>query len=100
MGMIGAACGPGFIIGPALGGIVAGNELATADLQAPGLIAAGLSFAAFLGVVLFLPESLPTAVRARQSRSRIAVLQSGLGRPMLARRVAGCCLGILALSGL
>src|SRR5436853_206539 len=49
MGMIGAAFGLGFIIGPALGGIVAGNELATADMQAPGLIAAGLSFAAFLG---------------------------------------------------
>ena len=100
MGMIGAAFGLGFIIGPALGGIVAGNELATADLQAPGLIAAGLSFAAFLGVVLFLPESLPTAVRARQSRSRIAVLQSVLRRPMLARLVAVFFLVILAFAGM
>ena len=100
MGMIGAAFGLGFIIGPALGGIVAGNELATADLQAPGLIAAGLSFAAFLGVVLFLPESLPTAVRARQSRSRIAVLQSVLRRPMLARLFAVFFLVILAFAGM
>src|SRR6185312_3530986 len=43
MGMIGAAFGFGFIIGPALGGVVAGNDLATADLRTPGLIAAGLS---------------------------------------------------------
>src|SRR5437660_9304426 len=100
MGMIGAAFGLGFIIGPALGGIVAGNELATADLETPGLIAAGLSFAAFLGVVLFLPESLPTAVRARQSRSRIAVLQSVLQRPMLDRLVAVFFLVILAFAGM
>src|SRR5262249_58673914 len=64
MGMIGAAFGLGFIIGPALGGLVAGNDFATADLETPGLIAAGLSFAAFLGVVFLLPESLPPSVRA------------------------------------
>src|SRR5438876_7076929 len=58
MGMIGAAFGLGFIIGPALGGIVAGDDLATADLTTPGLIAAGLSAVAFFGVVLLLPESL------------------------------------------
>src|SRR5207248_5815764 len=73
---------------------------ATADLQAPGLIAAGLSFAAFLGVVLFLPESLPTAVGARQSRSRVAVLQSVLRRPMLARLFAVFFLVILAFAGM
>jgi DHA1 family tetracycline resistance protein-like MFS transporter len=65
MGLIGAAFGLGFIIGPALGGLVAGNEVATADLETPGLIAAGLSAVAFFGVVLLLPESLPAAVLAR-----------------------------------
>ena len=39
--MIGAAFGLGFIIGPALGGVVAGSDLATADLRLPGLIACG-----------------------------------------------------------
>src|SRR5580704_9200595 len=43
MGMIGAAFGLGFIIGPALGGMVAGNDMATADMRSPGLIACGLS---------------------------------------------------------
>src|SRR5665213_768232 len=57
MGMIGAAFGLGFIVGPALGGVVAGNDIATADLRTPGLIAAGLSLIAFLGVILVLKES-------------------------------------------
>jgi MFS family permease len=83
MGMIGAAFGLGFIIGPALGGLVAGNEVATADLESPGLIAAGLSAVAFLGVVLRC-RSLPAAVRrgrgaAGSPRSTV------LGRPVLAR---------------
>ena len=100
MGMIGAAFGLGFIIGPALGGIVAGDDIATADLEAPGLIAAGLSFAAFLGVVLFLPESLPAATRARPSRSRTAVLYAVLDRPVLVRLLAVFLLVILAFAGM
>jgi DHA1 family tetracycline resistance protein-like MFS transporter len=100
MGMIGAAFGLGFIIGPALGGLVAGNDFATADLETPGLIAAALSFAAFLGVVLFLPESLPAAVRSRQSRSRFIVLQSVLQRPLLARLIAVFFVVILAFAGM
>src|SRR5580700_89560 len=55
MGMIGAAFGLGFIIGPALGGALAGNDLATADLRTPGLIAAALSAIACLGVIVLLP---------------------------------------------
>ena len=43
MGMIGAAFGLGFIIGPVLGGVIAGDDVATADLATPCLIAAGLS---------------------------------------------------------
>jgi MFS transporter, DHA1 family, tetracycline resistance protein len=100
MGMIGAAFGLGFIIGPALGGIVAGNELATADLKTPGLIAAGLSAAAFLGVLLLLPESLPAAVQARPARSRVAALCSAFGRPVLGRLLAVFFLVILAFAGM
>jgi DHA1 family tetracycline resistance protein-like MFS transporter len=100
MGMIGAAFGLGFIIGPALGGIVAGNDLATADLQTPGLIAAGLSVVAFLGVVLLLPESLPAAVQARRARSRIAALYSAFHRPVLGRLLAVFFLVILAFAGM
>jgi len=100
MGMIGAAFGLGFIIGPAVGGIVAGNELATADLETPGLIAAGLSLIAFLGVLLVLPESRSASERGRPSRSRIAALCNALSRPVLSRLLVVFFLVILAFAGM
>ena len=99
MGMIGAAFGLGFIIGPVLGGIVAGNDLATADLQTPGLIAAALSLTACLGVILFLPESRSPG-RTRGPRGRIAAAREALARPVLGRLLAVFFLVILAFSGM
>jgi MFS family permease len=100
MGMIGAAFGLGFIIGPALGGFVAGNDLATADLRTPGLIAAGLSAAACLGAVLALRESLAAGARSRPRRGRLAVLRDALRRPSLSRLLAVFFLVILAFAGM
>ncbi len=100
MGMIGAAFGLGFIIGPALGGFVAGNDLATADLRTPGLIAAGLSDAACLGAVLALRESLAAGARSRPRRGRLAVLRDALRRPSLSRLLAVFFLVILAFAGM
>jgi DHA1 family tetracycline resistance protein-like MFS transporter len=99
MGMIGAAFGLGFIIGPVLGGVIAGNDLATADLATPGLIAAGLSFAACLGVIFWLPESLSPG-RAISSRGRISAARDALARPVLARLLWVFFLVILAFSGM
>ena len=53
-GMLGAAFGIGFIVGPALGGL-----LGAIDLRAPFWAAAALSIANFLYGVFILPESLP-----------------------------------------
>jgi MFS transporter, DHA1 family, tetracycline resistance protein len=100
MGMIGAAFGLGFIIGPALGGVVAGSNVATADLRSPGLIACGLSVAALLGVVFLLKESLPAGVTARPRRGRISVLRDALGRKTLAPLLAIFFLTILAFAGM
>src|SRR6059058_78175 len=54
MGMIGAAFGIGFSLGPAIGGFAAhwGGP------AAPGLVAVGLSVANFLSAYFILPESL------------------------------------------
>jgi MFS transporter, DHA1 family, tetracycline resistance protein len=100
MGMIGAAFGLGFIIGPALGGVVAGNNLATADLRSPGLIACGLSLIAFLGVVLVLKESLPKGLAPRSRKSRIAALRDALARKTLARLLLIFFLATLAFGGM
>jgi DHA1 family tetracycline resistance protein-like MFS transporter len=53
-GKIGVAFGAGFILGPALGGLLGGM-----DPRLPFWVAAGLSFANTLYGLLVLPESLP-----------------------------------------
>lgn len=58
-GLIGAAFGLGFVLGPALGGV-----LGQIDLRLPFWVAAGLSFANCAYGLFVLPESLPTHRRA------------------------------------
>ena len=101
MGLIGAAFGLGFIIGPALGGLLAGNNPASADLAMPAWVAAGLSGIALLGVVFVLPESRPLAARQNiPARSRRAAILGALRRPILSRLILIFFLVILAFSGM
>ena len=65
MGLIGAAFGLGFIAGPAIGGLLAGADPATADFSRPAFAAAGLSLAALLLAAFILKESLSEEIRAR-----------------------------------
>ena len=58
-GLIGAAWGVGFIVGPAIGGV-----LADIDVRAPFLAAAALTFVAALYGLFILPESLKRENRA------------------------------------
>ena len=58
-GKVGAAFGAGFIVGPAIGGL-----LGHADPRLPFWVAAGLSFANTLYGLLVLPESLPPERRS------------------------------------
>ena len=53
MGLMGAALGLGFILGPAIGGIMGSHDV-------PFLVAGGFSFLNFLFVIALLPESLHT----------------------------------------
>lgn len=64
MGMIGAAFGVGFIVGPAIGGLIAGDHADLSDFVSIGYVAALVSAMAAIGAWLFLPESL-TAERRR-----------------------------------
>jgi MFS transporter, DHA1 family, tetracycline resistance protein len=58
-GKIGVAFGAGFVLGPALGGL-----LGSVDPRLPFWVAAGLSFANGLYGLLILPESLPRERRS------------------------------------
>jgi MFS transporter, DHA1 family, tetracycline resistance protein len=102
MGLIGAAFGLGFIIGPALGGLLAGNDPATADVATPAWVAAGLSFLALGGVVLLLPESRPADRRGGHGavRSRFVAILDVLQRRVLSRLILIFFLVILAFAGM
>jgi MFS transporter, DHA1 family, tetracycline resistance protein len=70
-GMIGAAFGAGFIIGPALGGLLGSN-----DPRLPFWVAAGFSLINAAYGVFVLPESLPLSKRAAFSWRRANPLGS------------------------
>ena len=70
-GMIGAAFGAGFIIGPALGGLLGSD-----DPRLPFWVAAGFSLVNAAYGVLVLPESLPLSKRAPFSWRRANPLGS------------------------
>ena len=56
MGMMGAAFGLGFVLGPAIGGLLAGSDPADPDFRTPFFVAAGVSFVAVLVGIFFLRE--------------------------------------------
>lgn len=73
LGLVGAAFGLGFIIGPAAGGLLSsGGRYAV-----PAFFAAGLAFLNWIAVYLWLPESLTEEVRTelakRPERSILSV---------------------------
>jgi DHA1 family tetracycline resistance protein-like MFS transporter len=82
-GKIGAAFGAGFIVGPAIGGLLGG-----ADPRLPFWVAAGLSFANTLYGLLILPESLPRDRRSPfrwKSANPLGALRLLNSDPVLAR---------------
>ncbi len=76
-GLLGAAFGLGFVLGPALGGV-----LGDIDLRLPFWVAAGLSLANFLYGFFILPESLPPSARSALDLRRA----NPLGALLLLRR--------------
>jgi len=83
LGLIGAAFGLGFIIGPVMGGI-----LSVAGLNVPALVAAGLSFINLVAILIWLPESLPPSKRSEMRKNphtafNLANLFDELRRPCI-----------------
>jgi DHA1 family tetracycline resistance protein-like MFS transporter len=85
MGGLGAALGLGFIMGPAIGGQLAGGDPTQVAVALPSYAAAGLSALAFLIAALALKESLAPEYRSHATNrpSRIAQIRDAFGRPKL-----------------
>lgn len=79
MGLIGAAFGIGFSLGPAIGGFAA-HYLGP---SAPGLVAVVLSLANFVSAYFILPESLRHEHRARRALFDLRHLGDAIARPRL-----------------
>jgi len=100
MGVLGAAFGLGFILGPAIGGVLGGNDAATADFFVPSMVAAGITVAAALGAQFFLKESLSPEIRAklalRPPEKLIDKIRAGLSRGTLVMLILCAFLTITA----
>jgi MFS transporter, DHA1 family, tetracycline resistance protein len=69
LGLIGAAFGLGFIIGPAMGGL-----LSQFGYAVPAFAAAGLATINLVGIFLTLPESLTAEIRAKLAGTKRALI--------------------------
>jgi DHA1 family tetracycline resistance protein-like MFS transporter len=84
MGMVGAAIGIGFMLGPAIGGLLAGDDIRSANFVRPAMLSAALSLLAIALVFFVLRESHAPERRTRPGAARragpVALL---LARPAL-----------------
>lgn len=94
LGKVGAATGLGFIFGPAIGGLLAGPDVATANYMAPALASAGVSLIAMIGTIIYLPESLDAAHRRPLFGRKAEGGQDGQGIS-LARHHRGALMSLL-----
>ncbi len=66
-GLIGAAFGLGFILGPAIGGILSAGD----NYHTPAYVAAGISLLSLALTIVLLPESLPPERRGQAPPPRV-----------------------------
>lgn len=105
MGLIGAAFGLGFILGPPMSGILSeiGTRRGLPGNLLPGLVAAGLSFTAFLIALSVLKESKPEGLVPRSGvppQFDRHLWKEIASNRLLASLMAGLFLTLLAVAGM
>ncbi len=100
MGMIGAAFGLGFTVGPAIGGVIAGANPTAADLAHPAFLAAGLSAVALALTAVRLKESLPADRRIEPRLGRLTLAREALSRPVLGQLILVLFVTVCAFAGM
>jgi len=96
MGLIGAAFGLGFIIGPAAGGLLSAGE----RYALPAYVAAMLTAVNLAAAYLWLPESLPSGRRDQPGTARLTMLSLHALQDMLSRPKVGTLLESVFVFGL
>ena len=85
MGLIGAAFGLGFIVGPGLGGLLTQPQLGRLGYQLPIFLAAALAAVAAVGVIVFLRESRAKADPAAPRPAFLAGLKDARDNDVVSR---------------
>jgi MFS family permease len=106
MSLLGAAFNVGFIVGPALGGLLAHPAAGHTGFRIPLFICASLSAICAIGIAVFVKESRVRGDRFSHQPSRWAVVGNAFTHPAIARLMlvtflAGCAFtGIESIFGL
>jgi MFS family permease len=100
LGLVGSAFGVGFVVGPAIGGLMARPELGAAGFRPPLLLAAGLCILAVVGILVFVRDHRAPDRAPRPRRSPFAGLKEVAGHPVLTLVFATIFFGFFAGSGL
>ena len=98
LGLIGAAFGLGYVVGPTIGGLLAHPEAGAAGFRPPLLTAAGLCVAAGIGLFLFVRESRTAEHLALPRAGQFAALHDALAHPVLKRVLATTLVAFIAFS--
>ncbi|WP_419756091.1 MFS transporter [Brevundimonas sp.] len=85
MGLIGAAFGLGFIVGPGLGGLLTQPQLGHIGYQLPIFLAAALAALAAVGVIVFLRESRAKADPAAPRPAFLSGLKAARDNDVVSR---------------
>jgi MFS transporter, DHA1 family, tetracycline resistance protein len=97
MGMLGAAFGLGFIFGPAIGGLVAGDAPGMPEFARVAWTSAAITMVAVVGVFFQLPESL---TRERRAATRAAGGGPSIGEVLRGKpAIGGLVLVVLLVIG-
>jgi predicted MFS family arabinose efflux permease len=96
MGVIGAAFGLGFVLGPPIGGLLSQHV----SLAAPGFAAAALAAVNGVAAFFILPEPAERSVRAEAARHRFTAFFGEVGLPGIRRLMMVYFLTVLAFSAM
>ena len=100
MGLIGAAFGLGFIVGPGLGGLLTRTDMGAPGYQMPIFVASGLCVLAALGVTVFLKESRARADPATPRPPFLSGVKDAVANPVVSRVLLVTLIYMAGFSGM